>query len=326
MSAAENKRSVIVGIFVFLAIVIFVVGIFTLAGQQKRLISNISVRTVFDDVGGLQAGNNVWSSGVKVGTVKDIRLIEGSQVEIFMNIEEKAQPYIRKDAIARISSESFIGNKNIVIEGGSPQAPPIEHGDVLKGENPLDTDELMATLQQNNENLVAITGDFKKLSSRLVQGEGTVGALLTDSTMANDFQAIVSNLQQTSSNTVQASRALSQFTTKLNTQGGLIDKLVTDTAVFNQLQVSVAQLQQTTNAAAAITENLQKASSKLNQKDNALGVMLNDQEFATQMKSTMQNLETSTEKLDENMEALQHNFLFRGFFRRKAREEEKAQE
>jgi len=326
MSTADNKRLVIVGIFVFLAIVILLVGIFTLGGQQKRFTSSIAVKAVFDDVAGLKTGNNVWFSGVKIGTIKAIELYDQSQVQVTMNIEEKSQQYIHKDALARISSESFIGNKNIVIESGSPMAPVIEDGDQIKAVNPLNTDDLMETLQKNNKNLVAITDDFKQLTSKIVQGEGTVGKLLTDSTLANSFEGMVNNLQQTSRNTAQASRSLTQFTNKLNTPGGLANQALTDTTVYSQLKTSMAQLQEATNAAAELTQNLQETSNRLNNEGNAVGVLLSDEEFARNLKSTMQNLETSTEKFDQNMEALQSNILFRGFFRRQAKEKAEEQE
>lgn len=66
----DNKRSVTVGIFVLIGIAILVVGILTLGAQQKAFVKSIRVTSVFDDVGGLQTGNNVWFSGVKIGTVK----------------------------------------------------------------------------------------------------------------------------------------------------------------------------------------------------------------------------------------------------------------
>lgn len=66
----DNKRLVTVGIFVLIGIAILVVGILTLGAQQKAFVKSISVTSVFDDVGGLQTGNNVWFSGVKIGTVK----------------------------------------------------------------------------------------------------------------------------------------------------------------------------------------------------------------------------------------------------------------
>ncbi|PKV75833.1 MlaD family protein [Pontibacter ramchanderi] len=326
MSSADNKRTVIVGIFTFLAIVILVAGIFMLAGQQKRLISTVTLTAIFDDVAGLRTGNNVWFSGVKIGTIKSINLYGDSQVEVVMNIEEKVQQYIRKNATARISSESFIGNKNIVIDGGTQSAAPIEDGDRITAVSPLNTDDLMEKLQQNNENLVAITGDFKQLTSRLVKGEGTVGALLTDTTMAQDFRNVVANLQRTTQSTVTASNSLSAFTSKLNSPGGLANQLATDKEVFQQLKNSMTQLEEATASTSEITENLRTASSRLNNSNNAVGVLLNDPKFARQLQSTMQNLETGTEKLDQNMEALQSNFLLRGFFRKQAKEQARQQQ
>ncbi|WP_299823452.1 MlaD family protein [uncultured Pontibacter sp.] len=326
MSSADNKRSVIVGIFVFLAIVILVAGIFTLAGQQKRLISTITVTAIFDDVAGLKTGNNVWFSGVKIGTIKNIKLYGDSQVEVTMSIEEKVQQFIRKNAAARISSESFIGNKNIVIDGGTQAAGQIEDGDRITAVNPLNTDDLMEKLQQNNENLVAITSDFKQITSRLVRGEGTIGAILTDSVMADNLRAMVANLQQTSNRTVAASNELSRFTSKLNRPGGLANSIATDTTVYSNLKTSMAELNEATNAAAAMMETLESTSKQLNNQNNAVGVLLSDQQFARQLQRTMQNLETSSQKFDQNMEALQSNILFRGFFRRQAKEQEKQQE
>ncbi|MEJ8803357.1 MlaD family protein [Pontibacter sp. H249] len=326
MSSANNKRTVIVGIFTFLAIVILIAGIFTLAGQQKRLISTIAVTAIFDDVAGLRTGNNVWFSGVKIGTIKSINLYGDSQVEVTMSIEEKVQEYIRKNAVARISSESFIGNKNIVIDGGTQSAAPIQDGDRITAVSPLNTDDLMEKLQQNNENLVAITSDFKQITSRLVRGEGTIGAILTDSVMADNLRAMVANLQQTSRRTVAASNELSRFTSKLNSKDGLANQIATDTVVYSRLRSSMAELNEATTAAAAMMETLESTSKQLNNQNNAVGVLLSDQQFARQLQRTMQNLETSSQKFDQNMEALQSNILFRGFFRRQAKEEEKLKE
>lgn len=325
MNAAENKRSVIVGIFIFIGILIFFVAVFTLAGKQKRFVKSITLKGIFNDVSGLQEGNNIWFSGVKVGTVKKIHFYGTSQVEIIMNVEQEAQKYIRKDAMAKVSSEGFIGNKNVVIYGGTPSAPPVEDGDVLRVEPALSTDDIMATLQENNKNLLKITGDFKVLSENITKGKGTIGAVLTDSVMADHFRAIVANLHTASVNTNQVTSALSRFTAKLNTSNGLANELLTDTAVFSDLKTSMVQLKQTTAAAAQMVDNLNTVSAKFNSTDNAVGLLLNDPNTAKALSGTIQNLQSGTAKLDQNMEALQHNFLLRGFFRKQAKKEAQRQ-
>src|SRR5882757_8238268 len=114
----KNNRPVVVGIFVLLGLAILVVTIFTLGGDKKTFVKTFTIHAVFDDVNGLIKGSNVWFSGVKVGTVKSINFSGNSRVEIAMNIEKDVQSHIRKNAMAKIGSDGFIGNKIVIIYGG----------------------------------------------------------------------------------------------------------------------------------------------------------------------------------------------------------------
>lgn len=322
MQVTDNRKQITVGIFILIGIAIFVLGVFTLGGQRKTFVKSITVNALFNNVQGLKAGNNIWFSGVKIGTIKKIQFYGISQVQVFMNIEENAQQYIHKDAAASISSDGLIGNKIIEISGGSPKFPFVEDGDQLQVASTLSTDDIMKTFQVNNKNLVEVTSDFKILSKNLVAGKGAAGALLADEQIATNFKAIVENLRTTTESANKMAQEMNAFTRTLNTKGGLADQLMTDTAVFAKLQRSVNELQKTAQSASAMTENLNKASAKFNETDNAVGLLINDQKTAEQLKAIMTNLETSSQKLDENMEALQHNFLLRGFFKKKAKAEE----
>jgi phospholipid/cholesterol/gamma-HCH transport system substrate-binding protein len=317
MQVTDNRRKITVGIFIFIGLVIFVLGIFTLGSQKKAFIKSFSINVVFEDIQGLKAGDNVWFSGVKIGTIKKIKFYGTSQVQVFMNIEEQAQKYIHKDASASISSDGLIGNKIIVIDGGTPKFPFIEDGDRIQVNTTLSTDEIMKTLQVNNKNLVDITTDFKTLSANLVAGKGTAGALLSDEEMARDFRNIVSNLQNTTVAANKMAAELNAFSRTLNTKEGLANKMLTDTVIFARLRSSVNEFQQAAKSASALTENLNNAAGRLNQTDNAAGLLLNDEQTAEQLRRIMQNLEGSSQKLDENLKALQSNFLFRGYFKKK---------
>ncbi|MFT4032650.1 MAG: MlaD family protein [Siphonobacter sp.] len=326
------------GIFIFLGLLIFVIGVFFLGGQQKRFIKSIELSAVFDDVGGLKTGNNVWFSGVKIGTVKKIHFYGKSQVEVTMNIEKEAQQYIHQDAEAAISSEGFIGNKIVVIGGGSPQLPPVEDGDIVKAKMALGTDQIMETLQENNQNLLRITTDFKGLVSKMARGKGTIGAVLTDSILAEEFRSTVLNLQKSAENANRLSNSLAVYAHRLNTKGSLAHELVSDTTVYANIKASVNQLKNTSTTAMQIaswaaeavdqaktaSSNFAKASNKLTSTDNALGTLLNDQKVANDLRTSLKYLGSSTQKLDQDLEALQHNFLLRGFFRKKAKADAKA--
>lgn len=317
----ENKRSVIVGIFVFLGIGILVAGVLTLGGQQKKFVSAIHLKAVFDDIGGLQTGNNIWFSGVKIGTVRKINFYGDSQVEIEMNVEESVGKYIRKDSKATISSDGLIGNKIIVIYGGSTEAPPVEDGDRLEAIMPLDTDNMMETLQANNENLVEITNDLKVLTGKLAAGEGIVGAVMTDSLLAQNFRTILSNLERASVSSNKMIADLNSFTGKLNQKGNMLNDLVTDTTMVTDLKATMENLRVTSANTETLTREFKAITEKLNSSDNSLGMLLNDAEFAKTLKSTLENTDSATFNLNRGMEALEYTWPFNKGFKRKAKAE-----
>lgn len=319
----ENKRSVIVGIFVFLGIAILVAGVLTLGGQQKKFVKTIQLKAVFDDIGGLQTGNNIWFSGVKIGTVRKINFYGDSQVEIEMNVEKEVVDFIRKDSKATISSDGLIGNKIIVIYGGTTLAPAVQDGDRLESVMPLDTDKMMETLQVNNENLVEITNDLKVLTSKLAAGEGIVGAVMTDSLLAESFRSIISNLNRASINSNRMLTDLNTFTAKMNQKGNLFNDLATDTVMVGDMKETMKSLKATAANSEEVSQKLEVIAEKFNSKDNTMGMLLNDPEFAANLKSTMENTDSATYNLNEGMKALEFTWPFNKGFKRQAKAEAK---
>jgi phospholipid/cholesterol/gamma-HCH transport system substrate-binding protein len=319
MDRKDNKRAITVGIFLALGLAIFIVGVFTLGGQSKSFSKSIHISAVFDDVAGLKPGNNVWFSGVKVGTISKIHFTGSSMVDVRMSVDANTQQYIHRNAQVHIGSDGLIGNKIIVIDGGSPQAPIVQDGDILQSSKLLSTDDILKTVQQNNQNLLAITSDFKLLSHKILQGKGTVGALMADSTMAIQLKASMSNLQAATAAAARMAVQLNTFTNKVNTKGGFADKLFTDTTSFNKIKGAITELQQAANNANTVTANLNKASNKLNSNDNVIGVLLNDQASATKVKASIDNLQQSSIKLNDDLEAVQHNIFLKGFFKKRAK-------
>ena len=178
MSTSRNKRAVIVGIFILVGVGLLVTIILVMGGQRKSFARTITVKALFEDVSGLQQGNNIWLAGVKVGTVRKISFNPDSRVLVSMSILSSMQPYIHKDAKAKIGSESLIGNKIVVLTEGSPESPVIQSGDILAIQPSMNTEDMMNTLQQNNKNLLAITTDLKGLTQGLANGQGSLGKIV----------------------------------------------------------------------------------------------------------------------------------------------------
>lgn len=320
MSTSPNKRAITVGVFVVLGLAFLVAGILVIGNIHQTFSRKLRVTTLFDDVNGLQKGSNIWFSGVKIGTVKEVAFYGASQVKVIMNIDREAQQYIRQDAKVKISTDGLIGNKIIVIYGGTARTSFVTEDDTLSVEKTFSTDDMMNTLQENNVNLAAITGDFKVISKKLAAGEGTIGKLLNDETVFKNIEATTASLKIASDRAQQLMASLNTFTSKLNQKGTLANDLVTDTVMVASLRETVKELNQVAGNASGFIADLKQSASD---PKSMVGTLLKDEQSAAHLKETMKNLDSGSKKLDEDLEALQHNFLLRKYFKKKAKAEKK---
>ncbi|MGJ7033263.1 MlaD family protein [Niabella hirudinis] len=329
MKTTDSRRAATVGIFMVLGLIIFAAAILFLGGQKKAFMQSVQIKAIFQNVGGLTKGNNIWYSGVKVGTIKKITFMDHSRIEVLMNIDKHALPFIHKDVRARISADGLVGNKIIALEGGTAQAAPIEEGDVVMVEAGVSTDEMMETLQVNNKNLVAVTGNLKTIMENIIAGRGTLGKLIGDSSVYQQLDRTLAVLHQTAGNTQRLTEGLAGYATRLQSPGVLANDLVTDTIVFPRLRNTATQLQEAATQARRVAQDLQAVSANIGNRVNSntspAGVLLNDTATARELQQTIRNLESSTGKLDTNMEAMRHNFLFRGYFRKQEKQRRKAE-
>ena len=353
---SQSRRSIIVGIFIFIGLAIVSAGIVQVGNKHKTFSKSFALFAEFRDVNGLQKGNNIWFAGVKIGTVKHLRLKDGGVVKVEMKIDEKAKGFILKDARARIATDGLIGNKIIEVYGGTPGGSTISPNDVLLSDSRMNPYEMMNTLQENNKNLQVITSNFKIVTSRLVNGEGTLGSLLTTDTLAKELQRTASKLNmaadniqtmtndiklatkgigQVSKNMQVATGNFADYSGRLNNKGSLANELVNDTILYSRLRASAEQIHQasgqigvTIQNANEVAKNLRTFTNTLKDSAGIVGVLLHDTAAASNLKATFENLQAGTHKFDENMEALQHNFLFKRFFKKKAqlRKEQQAQQ
>ncbi len=321
----SNIRAVIVGIFVLIGIAIFIVTILTLGSQRKTFDKFITIKSFFDNVNGLQKGNNVWFSGVKVGIIKNVALQSSGKVEVDINIEDQSVAYIPRDVRAKLSTDGLIGNKIIEIYGGTAGGARITSGDIVANDQLLNTDQLMKTLSKNNDNLYAITTDFKTITDHMVEGQGFVGKLLNDEKIIDELNTTMSVLRRSSENLQRLSSNAAAYTARLNDKGSLANDLVTDTVVFSSLRSTLARLQTIADSSQQIIANFKNTgdiiNAGLNNKTSPAGMLLSDEQSAKSIKITLQNMQSSSKKLDEDLEALQHNFLLKHFFKKKAKEE-----
>ncbi|WP_276134118.1 MlaD family protein [Polluticoccus soli] len=321
MRAANRRQSVILGIFISLGFVILFAGAFVLNGQKNTFEKTITVSAVFADVKGLLKGSNIWLSGIKIGTVKRIEFTGYGLAKVEMRIDEDSRRYISKDARAKISTDGVIGNPIVVIYGGTPNTPTVVDKDTLQTETGLSRGQMMNTLEESNQNLSVITSDFKTISRRLVAGEGTAGKLLTEDNIARQLEATSANLQNASVIIQRLSSNLADYSTRLHNKGTMANELVTDTFLYHNLKTAATDIREASLTARETTDNLNKMSHDLKDSNNVASVLLYDQGAANKIRAAINNIQCGTKKFDEDMEALQSNFLFRKFFKKRAQQQ-----
>jgi len=186
------------GLFVSGGLVLFLVAIFII-GRQKNLFNPIfKLTTTFYNVSGLQVGNNIRFSGINVGTVDNIIIINDSTVQVDMVIQKDVQKFIKTDCKVALGSEGIIGDRVLIITQGSSKAPNAKDGDQLLSTEPIETDAIIATLKVTIDNTALITDQMADILVKINSGNGTLGRLIQDSTIAENINQTIVNLKKSS--------------------------------------------------------------------------------------------------------------------------------
>lgn len=194
MERSQNFK-VRLGIFIAVGLTLFVLAIFII-GKQKNLFDPVfKLTTRFQNVGGLQVGSTVRFSGINIGTIDNIRIVNDSTVKVDMLIKKDVQRFLRADSEAGIGSEGIIGDKILVLSQGSPAAKVVRDGQSIPSSEPVETDAIMASLQVTADNAALATGEINEILGKINSGKGTLGKLIADPTMAKNIDKTIVNLK-----------------------------------------------------------------------------------------------------------------------------------
>jgi phospholipid/cholesterol/gamma-HCH transport system substrate-binding protein len=318
----ELKQQLKLGAFVLGGIVLFLVTVFFIGSENNIFSRTFTVFTEFKNVEGLKEGDNVWLSGVKVGRVTDVTIASEGKVVVKLSLKRNQSSFIREDATASIGSDGLVGNKIVVIRPGTG-AKSIEARDTIRTSSPADTQQLINIAKDVGENTRSLTADLSVVMKKINAGQGVVGELLNEGDLAKELRMAVNNLTVTGHNTAKASAELQLLLSDLRNGNGLMPTLINDSSYVRKFTMALNNIEKVSDNAATVSNSLQVLAKSLDDDNNAIGVLLKDPAVADRLKNTVENAEHASEKLDENMEALQHNFLLRRYFRKLDKKKEK---
>ena len=311
------------GVFVIIGLSFFILAIYFIGNKQQMFGKTEHLKAVFNNVGGLQLGNNVRFSGINVGTVRRIEIINDSTISVDLQIDKAIFPHIKKDAIATIGSDGLVGSVIINIIPGKGNMPAVKPGDVIQSSNRVRTDDMLTTLNVTNQNAAQLTIDLLKITNEINQGKGTIGVLLKDTVMAKDLKATIHNLKVTSEKTSQTIDNLNKQIAALDNKDNVIGVLK-DTVVGNKIRKVVTNLDSSSQEINKVVSNLNATIINIKEGKGAINYLSNDPKLVKKIDSTMTNINEASKKLNENLEALKSNFLFRGYFKKQEKAKKKA--
>lgn len=354
MDIQTQKFKVRLGLFVVAGLVLFILTIFVI-GKQKNLFTPVlKLTSTFSNVSGLQAGTNVRFSGINVGTVENITFVNDTTVRVDLLIKKDVWQFIKSDCKVTLGSDGIIGDRLVVILPGSAQAPLANEGQVLESIQPIESTAIMARLDATTANVEDISKQISDISGNINSGDGTLNSLIRDPILAENFKQSIANLntftrelagsdvvmaslKETAINAADISKQLALVMNKINKGDGTLGRLIQDTTMVEDLSQTLlnlkkssqgltgtdtimAQLNVTAGNAEIISQQLTEMMAEINNGNGTIGRLIRDTTFAENLNQTMINLKRSSKGLDENMNAVKHNFLFSGYYKRKAKE------
>jgi phospholipid/cholesterol/gamma-HCH transport system substrate-binding protein len=198
METHTDRFKIRLGLFVAGGLALFVLAIFII-GKQKNLFNPVyTLQTTFYNVSGLQVGNNIRFSGINIGTVDNIVIVNDSTVKVSLSIKKEIGKFIRSDSEVSIGSEGLIGDKLLIVSRGSSTAALAKEGQQLTSREPVETDAIIASLQVTAQNAEVISYQLAEIMTNINGGNGTLGRLIQDTTIAENLNQTIVNLKKSS--------------------------------------------------------------------------------------------------------------------------------
>jgi len=198
MEKHSTKFKVRLGLFIAGGLMIFIVAVFIIGRQKNLFVPVYKLTTTFFNVSGLEVGNNIRFSGINVGTVDNITIINDSTVQVDMLMQKSVQKFIKSDCEAAIGSAGLIGDRILVITQGSSDAAPAKDGQYILSKEPIETDAIMATLQVTVNSAAIVATQLAQIMVKVNSGSGTLGRFIQDSTIAENINQTIVNLKKSS--------------------------------------------------------------------------------------------------------------------------------
>lgn len=326
--AKKTVNNVKLGLFALAGLLIMIFSLYMIGKDTNMFGSNYTLRVRFDNVHGLTSGNNVRYSGIQVGTVKKVKILNDTLIEVSMLIETRMKKYIHKNDIVNMSTDGLMGNRILNITPAKDGSALAQEGDLLVTRKSVSTDDMLETLDKSNRNIKEISEELKTTVLK-INNSAALWKLLNDETLPANLRTSAFSIRQAATNADKMVADIYSIISEVKAGKGSLGAIITDTAIAYNLNQAVVKIQQVGNHADSLAGQLAGIAESIKQDINngkgPANAILKDSLLVQKLNNSLSNIEKGTAAFNQNMEALKHNFLFRGYFKRLEKKQKQEQ-
>ncbi len=312
------QQTIRVGLFFVLGLALAWITFESLNGGHLFKPAGYTLVAPFNSLKGLKVGDDVLMAGVKIGTVAKTQL--GNQrVEAVLSIQPNVE--IPNDAVASVEVSSLLGANYLGVTFGTKGAPPLKNGDEIKTRNTIDINEVIGQLGSLGAKLEQVVGDFGKslgsgpdgksgllqrldqlvtdngpkltesisnlqsITSKINQGEGTLGRLVNDPKLHDELLDSVKEIKAAATDARTFMADTKGIVADVKSGKGALGVLLYDEPTAASLRASVT--------------NLKEVSEKLNSGKGTLGRLISDDSLYLSVQSTMKKADRALEGMGD---------------------------
>jgi len=297
-----------VGLTVLFASVTLGVLIFVMSNTGGWLTHKITLRSYFDNAGGLREGAPVRLAGVDIGNVTGIRIVQGkpmTPVEVTMKVNTTYRFKLRKASVTLLSTAGVLGETYVDVDSSAAKGPEATDGDTLAAREQPDIQDVVRASQGTLQNMDALLKRLDSIVAFVESGKGSIGKVVYSPALYDQLSATVAEFKGLMDQVQSGKGSLGPLLTsdeaykkamaaidKINAladdlqQGkGTAGKLLKDTELYDNANKTMA--------------NVRQLSDDINTGKGALGKLTRDQEFAAKLQTTMNNVAELSERLEK---------------------------
>ena len=282
--------------------------IFVMSGTGGWFTTKITLRSFFDNAGGLREGAPVRMAGVDIGNVKTVRIVSGNPatpVEVTMKVNTRYSFNLRKDSITVLSTAGILGETYVDIDSSAAKGAEAKDGDTLAAKGQPDIQDVVRASQGTLQNMDALLKRLDRILAFVESGQGSIGKVIYDPALYDRLNATVGEFKGLMDDVQSGKGSIGPLLTSDETYKKVI-------AAIDKVNLIVDDLQQGKGSAGKLLkdpelyENANKTIANVRQMTDdikagkgALGKMTNDQEFANRLQTLMNNLSELSGRLEK---------------------------